>query len=284
MLPSSFAGEVSVPVFGGSFYSDIRDESIALNCLIDVDPGNNQIPIMAKHIKDKIKTRRYMSTQENAFSFLAMGKMAKAANASNITASIKTGGREIGTMTNKDVRLTSKQLATGQVEITTSGTGRLYYYWMAEGIGNGTQYIEEDKFIRVRKYFFDRFGHPISGTTFKQNELIIVAVTLENAYSTSIENIVVTDLLPAGFEIENPRTKDIPGMDWIKDATTPEALDVRDDRINFFTNLYSSKQTFYYAVRAVSPGNYKMGPVSADAMYNGEYHSYNGAGMIKIVQ
>jgi alpha-2-macroglobulin len=27
-----------------------------------------------------------------------------------------------------------------------------------------------------------------------------------------------------------------------------------------------------------------MGPVSADAMYNGEYHSYNGAGMIRVIQ
>jgi alpha-2-macroglobulin len=25
-----------------------------------------------------------------------------------------------------------------------------------------------------------------------------------------------------------------------------------------------------------------MGPVSADAMYKGEYHSYNGAGTIKV--
>jgi len=41
---------------------------------------------------------------------------------------------------------------------------------------------------------------------------------------------------------------------------------------------------YYYAVRAVSPGIYKMGPVSADAMYNGEYHSYNGAGIVKVVQ
>ena len=30
--------------------------------------------------------------------------------------------------------------------------------------------------------------------------------------------------------------------------------------------------------------NYKMGPVSADAMYNGEYHSYNGAGMVRVIQ
>jgi alpha-2-macroglobulin len=95
---------------------------------------------------------------------------------------------------------------------------------------------------------------------------------------------VITDLLPAGFEIENPRTKEIPGMDWIKDASTPTALDVRDDRIHFFVDANNNKQVYYYAVRAVSPGNYKMGPVSADAMYNGEYHSYNGAGIIKVVQ
>jgi hypothetical protein len=86
----------------------------------------------------------------------------------------------------------------------------------------------------------------------------------------------------AGFEIENPRTKEIPGMEWIKDANTPTALDVRDDRINLFVDVKSSRQIYYYAVRAVSPGNYRMGPVSAEAMYNGEYHSYNGAGVIKV--
>jgi uncharacterized protein YfaS (alpha-2-macroglobulin family) len=62
-------------------------------------------------------------------------------------------------------------------------------------------------------------------------------------------------------------------------------LDVRDDRIHFFVDLtYYKPQTYYYAVRAVSPGNYKMGPVSADAMYNGEYHSYNGARIIRVVE
>jgi len=40
---------------------------------------------------------------------------------------------------------------------------------------------------------------------------------------------------------------------------------------------------FYYAVRAVSPGIFRMGPASADAMYNAEYHSYNGGGVIKVI-
>jgi uncharacterized protein YfaS (alpha-2-macroglobulin family) len=103
-------------------------------------------------------------------------------------------------------------------------------------------------------------------------------------YSGSVDNIALTDLLPAGFEIENPRTKELPGMEWIKDASTPTALDVRDDRINLFVNLYGARQNYYYAVRAVSPGIYRIGPASADAMYNGEYHSYNGGGTIKVVQ
>lgn len=171
------------------------------------------------------------------------------------------------------------------VQIQTRGTGRLYYYWQSEGISATGKYTEEDNYIRVRKRFYDRYGNPRSGNTFKQNDLVIVGVTLENSYSTDVDNIVITDMLPAGFEIENPRTKEIPGMDWIKNASTPKAVDVRDDRINFFVDLNEYKpQVYYYAVRAVSPGTYKMGPVSADAMYNGEYHSYNGAGTIKVAE
>jgi uncharacterized protein YfaS (alpha-2-macroglobulin family) len=160
----------------------------------------------------------------------------------------------------------------------------LYYFWQAEGISTSGAYKEEDSYLKVRKRFYDRNGKPITSNTFKQNDLIIIGISLEKSFNTSVDNVVITDLLPAGFEIENPRTKEIPGMDWIKDAMTPTALDVRDDRIHFFVDAYNNKQTYYYAVRAVSPGNYKMGPVSADAMYNGEYHSYNGAGVVRVVQ
>ena len=59
---------------------------------------------------------------------------------------------------------------------------------------------------------------------------------------------------------------------------------VRDDRIHLFVDLMSARQVYYYAVRAVSTGTYKMGPISADAMYNGEYHSYNGGGTVKIIE
>ena len=284
MLPASFSGEESVAQSGGSYYSDVRDEAIALNALIDVDPANAQIGTMVKHVADKLKNRRWLSTQERAFAFLALGKHARSANNATATAEIKVNGKTIAKVDGGQWTGDMKALGNNNIEITTKGNGRLYYFWQAEGISTSGAYKEEDSYLKVRKRFFDRNGKPVTTNTFKQNDLIIIGITLERSFSTPIENIVVTDLLPAGFEIENPRTKEIPGMDWIKDASTPTALDVRDDRIHFFVDANSNKQTYYYAVRAVSPGNYKMGPVSADAMYNGEYHSYNGAGVVRVLQ
>jgi len=284
LLPSAFVGEESVPQTGGSFYSDVRDEAIALNALIDADPGNSQIGIMAKHVSDKLKSRYWLSTQERAFAFLSLGKLARSANKSDATAEIKVNGKTVAKVDGGQWTGNQAALKGTNIDIETKGSGRLYYFWVAEGISTSGAYKEEDNYLRVRKRFYDRNGKLLSGSSFKQNDLIIVNITLERSYSTDIENVVITDLLPAGFEIENPRTKEIPGMDWIKDAASVRSLDVRDDRIHFFVDADHTKKNFYYAVRAVSPGIYKIGPVSADAMYNGEYHSYNGAGVIKVVQ
>jgi uncharacterized protein YfaS (alpha-2-macroglobulin family) len=215
--------------------------------------------------------------------FSCIGKTGKSAAKSTASAEIKVNGKTVAKVDGGQWRGDKAALKGTDIEVVTKGNGRLYYFWQAEGISSSGSYKEEDSYLKVRKRFYDRYGKPVEGNTFTQNDLVIVGITLERSFSSLIENVVITDLLPAGFEIENPRTKDIPGMDWIKDASTPTALDVRDDRIHFFVDANYNKQTYYYAVRAVSPGQYKMGPVSADAMYNGEYHSYHGAGTVKVL-
>ncbi len=281
MLPAAFSGEVSEQETGGSFYSFLRDEAIALNALVDVDPGNPQIPVMAKHVGETLKAERYPNTQERAFSFLALGKIARSSAQSDVTAEIRANGKTLAKV-DGNWKGDHKQIGSNMVDVVTKGKGRLYYTWVAEGISTSGAYKEEDNYIKVRRRFFDRYGKAYTGNDFRQNDLVIVELTLEKTYNSPIHNIVLTDLLPAGFEIENPRTKEIPGMDWIRDGSEPVALDVRDDRIHFFVDANYSKQKYYYAVRAVSPGQFRQGPVSADAMYNGEIHSYHGAQVIRI--
>jgi uncharacterized protein YfaS (alpha-2-macroglobulin family) len=122
----------------------------------------------------------------------------------------------------------------------------------------------------------------ISNNEFKQNDLVVVKISLVSLENTEVENVVVTDMLPAGFEIENPRINSTQGFDWITDRTTPEYFDMRDDRINFYLTANRSEKHLYYVVRAVSKGNFVLGPVGADAMYNGEYHSYHGGGKVVV--
>jgi uncharacterized protein YfaS (alpha-2-macroglobulin family) len=285
VLPKAFQGEVAETAFGGSFYSYVRDEAISLNALLEADPENQQIPMMARHLSEQMKRQYgghyYYSTQENAWALLALGKLARKAGTTDVRAEVMAGGSSVGTFTGEDLVL-KKNVAGKNISLNPSGTGNLYYFWQAEGLSTSSVVKEEDNFLQVRKTFLDRFGRAISGTTFRQNDLVVVKITLSTTDGSTVDNVVITDMLPAGFEIENPRISSFPEMTWAGNAATPQHQDIRDDRINLFTTARSSAQTFYYVVRAVSKGTFKMGPVSADAMYNGEYHSQNGSGEISV--
>lgn len=282
LLPGSFSGEIAVKENGGSFASDLRDASLALYAVLEADAGNRQVSALASFVSSQLKSRIYLSTQEMTFGLLALGKMARVSGNQAVSARIMMSGKEIGTFSGNTVVLESANLKGNEIDIVASGSGKLYYTLMTSGIPTG-KVKEEDQFIRVRKQFFDRYGRPVSGMRFKQNDLIVVGITIDKAYSGNIENVVLTDLLPAGFEIENPRIREIPGMDWIKNESVPTHRDIRDDRINLFVDLVQNRQTYYYAVRAVTAGTYIMGPVMADAMYQGEIHSYHGAGKVRIM-
>ena len=284
LIPKSFSGEYSRNAFGGSFYSYLRDMAISLNALLETDPDNIQITEMVRHLSIQINSKEYINTQEAAFSFLALGKYMKRLNSDGkSTATISAGGKTIATYNGKDITI-KKGIAGQTLGIAVQGNSKLFYFYEVEGISAKGDYSEEDNYLQVRKSFSDRFGRQVDLRKIKQGDLVVVKITLINLEKSKVDNVVVTDMLPAGFEIENPRISEQQKMDWIKDQTEPEYFDVRDDRINFFTNLDAKPQHFYYLVRAVSLGNYRMGPVGADAMYNGEYHSYHGAAAVRIVE
>ncbi|MDD5508130.1 MAG: MG2 domain-containing protein [Bacteroidales bacterium] len=281
LLPLAMSGNPSQRAFGGSFYSHTRDLAITLSTLLDVDPDNLQIPVLSRALSLQLKQQSWLSTQESAFTLMALGKLSHRAQKATVQASVTIGGKEAGRFEGKDL-LIREDLVNKQVGIQTTGQGMLYFFWQVDGISATGTIREEDRFMEARKAFFTREGTTIGSKTFEQNDLIIVRISVRSLMMDRIENVAITDLLPACFEIENPRLDSERELTWIKDARSPDYLDIRDDRISFFTTATREWKHFYYTVRAVSKGEYRMGPVSADAMYNGEYHSYNGGGMVVV--
>ena len=166
--------------------------------------------------------------------------------------------------------------------ITATGSGNLYYFYELSGIPYKPATGDEDHSIKVRKQFLNRDGQAIDGSSFKVNDLVIIKITAETEDGKTIENVAITDLLPACFEIENSRLLAERSYPWQSNATTPDYQDIRDDRVSFFTTLSGSVSTFYYTIRVVNKGSYTMGPVSADAMYNPAYRSVSGSRVVRV--
>ncbi|WP_114781259.1 alpha-2-macroglobulin family protein [Botryobacter ruber] len=282
LLPNSFDSEISVRALDGSFYSPMRDMAISLNSLLEADAGHPQVGTLSRHLSQELKTGRWFNTQERAFALMALGKMASK-SAGSQSAKVYHDGKQVATYSGKDLSL-HNSLNRGDISIRSNGKGNLYYFWEVEGISQSGSYKEEDNYLKVRKAYFDRNGRQITSNSFKQNDLVVVRIALQSLDGRNIPNVAITDLLPAGFEIENPRLMTPREFQWLKEhnPATPDHLDIRDDRIHLYTTARPKEQVFFYQVRAVTKGDFQAGPVGADAMYNAEYHSYHGAGEVRV--
>ncbi|WP_428668491.1 alpha-2-macroglobulin family protein [Runella sp.] len=279
LLPATLAETRSTRQLSGSFASPIRNLALTLNTLIETDPSSLQIPTLARRLSQALNSTGYLNTQEAAFSFLALGKLAKKNAGSTVTGKVSVNNKQIAAFDGKDLTLTAT-VRNQKPQITTSGKGSLYWFAQSEGLNATGAYVEEDAGLHVRKQFLNRNGQPL--TTFRQNDLVVVKITLTSTDGSPVENVVVTDLLPAAFEIENPRLTEPRDIPWIQNPTTPDHFDIRDDRINYYTTANNTAKTFYYMVRLITKGTFTLGPVSADAMYSGDFRSYSGGGKVKV--
>jgi len=280
LLPKSYPATATERETGGSLSSPIRNAALTLNALLETDPENLQVAGLARLLSEQLNTAPYLNTQETAFATLALGKLARRAAQSTATASVLRGGQALGTFNGQDVVLTKN--VGFPLTLRTAGRGSLYYFAQTGGLSATGTVPEVDNFLRVRRQFLTRDGQPIPGNRFSQNQLVVVKLTVGSLSGLAIDNVVVTDLLPAGLEVENPRLTAERELSWAKDQSAPEHFDLRDDRIHFFTSVDKTPRTFYYLARAVSRGTFRLGPASADAMYRGEYRSYHGAGTVVV--
>ncbi len=290
ILPTKFEGEISENDLKDSFYSPIRDMALALNAMIETDEKNPQIPILTQALTDNLANHTNITTQESAMSLLAMGKIAKKSQKNKINAQIfdqnqgaNQTAKTLGLFAGKD--LTLSDIAGRNLQIKTEGEGNLYYAWSQNGLSATGKTIERDNYLKVRRSFYDQQGNIIRNPVFRQNDLVVVKISINTEIIRgNVDNVVITDMLPAGLEIENPRLTQSKSFAWIRHYNAPDNMDIRDDRLHLFVNVTEKTQHFYYLARAVSLGTFQLGAVSADAMYNANYYSYANSGVLKVVE
>lgn len=284
ILPNAFTMSNYKSRYSRSFDSPIRDLAIVLSTLCDADSNNSQIFELTKQLSQYLRDEKYLNTQEQCFGFLALGKVARILKDSDLKAEIKSGENIIARYDgSKDIALYANDLAGNEINISTFGKeGELFYFYETEGISKTGNFKEEDSYFKIRRNFYDTEGNKITNNQFERGKLYVVELLFENEIGYSADNVVITDLFPTGLEMESGSLNGRLPFSWIKKRKYTNNFDARDDRINIFVDNVYGGEKYYYMVRAVSTGKFELGAVSADAMYKGEYHSYNGKGWIEV--
>lgn len=97
---------------------------------------------------------------------------------------------------------------------------------------------------------------------------------------------MITDPLPAGFEIDNPnllRAGDIKALDWLQVTAETETTEFRQDRFLAAVDWSSDKPIrLAYVVRAVTPGQFHHPAASVEDMYRPTYRAVGAAGTVRV--
>jgi uncharacterized protein YfaS (alpha-2-macroglobulin family) len=269
---------------GGTLNSPIRAQAIMLDMLAEVNENHPSIPMLVKNLREAASDgNRWATTQDNAFAFLALGKIMKKQMDKNYTGTLKLNGEHFADFDATQVRYTDDAWDGARIQLSVQGEGSCYYYWSAFGIQRGSFVEEYERELQVRRRYFNKDGEELT-RQFVHGDLIISEVTVK-ALTANLENVVVVDMLPTGFEIENPRLESREGIPWLKAQDfKPDYLDIRDDRLIFFGTFPRQRERkFYYALRAVTQGEFTLPPIAAEAMYDVTKSTVTGSTRIEVV-
>lgn len=254
--------------YSGILNSEIRNTAVELMALVQMNGDEMKMQEKALQLARYLEVNQFGTTQENAFIITALGmylsRASEGFDAAAVTILTPDGEKQIsGLEIFRDTRS-----GPGVVyEVRNNGERPVFVNFGTAGIPLQPELRVVEEGISIQRAFRGDRGEPHDAAAFRHGAVYLVELTIKAPQA--LENIVVADLLPAGLEIENPRldADALTGKDTTG-AVTPAYLEVRDDRLVLaFDRLEEGEHHFYYAVRAVTPGNFQYPSVTAECMY-----------------
>ncbi|EKD26884.1 MAG: hypothetical protein ACD_79C00979G0001, partial [uncultured bacterium] len=265
----------------GYITSKVKENAILLSVLLTLQPDSPKIPALAESLKETLKVEMNYSTHDYAYVLMALGKYARQfKTASNSKIKVTDESGVVAEFEAKDGYKLKLVKPGTKLKVELNGEGEIFAFMFTEGIPKSGTIEEKDSGISVRKSILDNKGNTVSDlTNLKQGELYRVKIKVNT--SRNIGNVVICDLIPAGFEIENPFFKgSAVSANTLGNYNTH--IEMLDDRLLLFSELPQGESDWTYVVRAVTQGEFNMLPAEGSCMYNPGLYSINGKGKITV--
>ncbi len=259
--------------------SRLRDDAAVLALAAESKPMPRVVPELVSLVSADRRAKRETSTQEEVWMLLAARAM-KGQDASvelDVNGERRTGGI--------NERMTGEELQSSPLVVVNRSKDPVQAVVTAVAApaeplpagGNG---------FTIERSYYSLDGAEANITEAKQNQRFVVVLKTEQLNDLAAR-VLITDLLPAGFEIDNPglvNSASLSNFDWLPE-TDAAHLEFRDDR---FVAAFNRDQggdremTLAYVVRAVTPGTYAHPAASVEDMYRPQFSARTATGMMKV--
>lgn len=250
-----------------------------LSLAAESQPAPAVLPELVKYVSDERPRVRWTSTQDQAWLLLAARALKTQGN--DISLDVN-GSPQKGVYAN---RVTGESLAENPLSITNTGTRPVQAVITTVATPREPLPAGGDGFTISRNYYrLDGSEANISESAQNERFVVVLSVTEDNSWPS---RVLVNDLLPAGFEIDNPglvSSAELSNFEWLA-QTQAAHLEFRDDRfIAAFDRTGSEDRSFTlaYVVRAVTPGTYTLPAASVEDMYRPQYSARTAMGMMEV--
>jgi uncharacterized protein YfaS (alpha-2-macroglobulin family) len=277
------AGSTPLDDSRADYGSRLRDGAAMLALAAETKPAPALIPAMIRLVSSERADARYKdghtSTQEEAWLLLA----ARAIKAGTGAISLDVDGTPHSGPFAK--RVSGTELRDHPLTVTNRGGHPVDAVVTTVAAPAQPLPAGGDGFSITRTYY-TLDGQEADVTQARQNERFVVVIK-----ATELNNwpsrVLVTDLLPAGFEIDNPGlvgSAQLSNFDWLGSTEVAHA-EFRDDRfVAAFDRTGSSdrEMTLAYVVRAVTPGSYTLPAATIEDMYRPQFSARTATGSMEV--
>lgn len=274
---------------GLTWASPIRDMALMGYLALKMDDVLTSGRVL-KEVAKQFRPNHWYSTQETAMSLLLIGNYYEkvAVPGNQITFKLQIGSEPVRAMT-----LTAPQTtiplenAWGKdVTLTTDEASPIFLALYEEGIPLDDRIKTEYNGIELKRNFYSEEGLPIDAFVIDQGTPFWIGFNVRSVNRMTLENVALSCVLPAGWEIMNLRLTGEAPPDWVKrnNVTTGDYMDIRDDRVNWFFDLNTNQGGMNFAIK-INPtfkGQYRLPPVSVETMYSPEYFARIAASQVTV--
>ncbi|MFI5323966.1 MAG: alpha-2-macroglobulin, partial [Thermodesulfobacteriota bacterium] len=202
---------------GVNFNSTIRNRAILLLAILDVNPDDPRVPALVERLSRDVQLNQWWTTQESSFALLAIGQFVKKQSETpSYTGTVYIGDREPVKFSGEEALSLTDISGDKPVRIKMDDgykEGSAFYSLSTSGIPTRKGFRPTQDGLAVEREYLTRDGAPVDPASIVQGDLIVVRTKIQSV-SGPLQNVVIENLLPSGFEVENPRLKTTETLSW----------------------------------------------------------------------